>query len=452
MKVVLVRPKPHKNSLGLTDLMCCEPLELEYVSALVKNLNHEVILVDMMLEKRKLRYFIEKERPDVVMFTSYITHVNVIKSYASTVKKIGKNIVTVVGGIHSEVLPEDFECDDIDYILGINGMQNVEVLLNALENGISPEFKREKIDKSYILPMPDRNITSKYRKYYDYAYHVPCALLKTSFGCPYSCKFCFCVEITQHSYYERELEPVMEELKQITEPNVFIVDDNFLVSRDRIKVFCELLEKNEINKKFIIFGRADFIANNPDMIELLSKHGLDAVFVGIESFKQSDLNNFNKKTDVETSEKASEILYRNNVDLYAGAIVAPDWDKKDFLEFTKWIRRMHIRYVNLQPLVPLPGTGIYDDYKEQLLLKREEYEKWDLTHLAIMPTKIKPTLYYWEIIKGYGRTSTSLSSLNYVRKKCGIKIAYKCLKGSMKMLWHYLKMMWQYRKVEIYHG
>ena len=31
MKVMLVRPKPHKNSLGLTDLMTCEPIELEYV-------------------------------------------------------------------------------------------------------------------------------------------------------------------------------------------------------------------------------------------------------------------------------------------------------------------------------------------------------------------------------------------------------------------------------------
>ena len=108
----------------------------------------------------------------------------------------------------------------------------------------------------------------------------------------------------------------MDELKQIEEPNVFIVDDNFLVSRERITTFCELLEQNEIHKKFIIFGRADFIVNNPDMIELLAKHGLDAVFVGIESFKQSDLNDFNKKTDVETSEKASEILYKNNVSLF----------------------------------------------------------------------------------------------------------------------------------------
>ncbi len=450
MKVMLIRPKPHKNSLGLADLMTCEPIELEYVATLCKNLGHKVIIEDMILEKKSLDELVREYKPKVVMFTSYITHVNVIKHYSDLVKSVNKKIITAVGGVHSEVLPEDFKYKNIDYVLGINGMQNTEILLKAVEKNKKPKFKHDKIDKTYKLPIPDRNSTARYRKYYDYAYHVPCALLKTSFGCPYNCKFCFCVQITQNQYYERELTPVIEELKQIEEPNVFIVDDNFLVNRNRIITFCKLLDENKINKKFIIFGRADFIVKNPDMIELLSKHGLDAIFVGIESFKQSDLNDFNKKTDVETSEKASEVLYKYNVDLYAGAIVGPDWDKKDFRNFAKWIRSMHIRYVNLQPLVPLPATPIYDDYKDQLLLKREEYEKWDLTHLAIMPTKLTPSQYYFEIIRGYFRTTASFSSLRYIRKKCGIKVEWKCFKGAMKMLWHYIKMIWEYRKVKKY--
>ena len=450
MKIMLVRPKPHKNSLGLADLMTCEPIELEYVASLCKSLGHKVIIEDMILEKKSLDQLVKEYKPKVVMFTSYITHVNVIKHYSDLVKSFNKNIITAVGGVHSEVLPEDFKYKNIDYVLGINGMQNVEILLNAIEKGKKPKFKHDKIDKNYKLPMPDRNSTSRYRKYYDYAYHVPCALLKTSFGCPYNCKFCFCVQITGHEYYERELSPVIEEIKQIEEPNIFIVDDNFLVNRNRIITFCKLLDENNIHKKFIIFGRADFIVNNPDMIKLLSEHGLDAIFVGIESFKQSDLNDFNKKTDVETSEKASEVLYKYNVDLYAGAIVGPDWDKQDFKNFAKWIRKMHIRYVNLQPLVPLPATPFYDDYKNQLLLKREEYEKWDLTHLAIMPTKLTPSQYYFEIIRGYFRTTASFSSLRYIRKKCGIKVEIKCFRGAMKMLWHYIKMIWEYRKVKKY--
>lgn len=450
MKVMLVRPKPHKNSLGLSDLMTCEPIELEYVATLCKKLGHEVIVEDMILEKKALDTLVREENPAVVLFTAYITHVNVVKHYAALVKGVDAGIVTAVGGVHSEVLPGDFQDPNIDYVIGINGMQNTEILLNAIQNGEVPVFLHDRIDKSYVLPMPDRGITARYRKHYDYAYHVPCALLKTSFGCPYDCKFCFCVQITQNQYYERELAPVMEELKAIEEPNVFIVDDNFLVNRERIMTFCRLLEENDIHKTFIIFGRADFIVKNPDMIKLLSEHGLDAVFVGIESFKQRDLNDFNKKTDVETSEKASEILYQNHVDLYGGAIVGPDWDKQDFRNFAKWIRRMHIRYVNLQPLVPLPATPIYEDYKDQLLLKREEYEKWDLTHLAILPTKLTPSQYYFEIIRGYFRTTASFGSLRYIRKKCGVRVEAKCFRGAMKMLWHYVKMIWEYRGVQKY--
>lgn len=450
MRVLLVRPKPHKNSLGLSDLMTCEPIELEYVYTLVKNMGHDAKIADMILEKKTLKQIVENWQPQVVMFTSYITHVNVIKNYSDIVKSVSQNIVTAVGGVHCEVIPEDFQHENIDYVLGINGMENTEILLNAIENNETPVFKHDAINKHYVLPKPDRKSTKRYRKQYDYAYHAPCALLKTSFGCPYQCKFCFCVSITNHSYWERELMPVIEELKEIEEPNVFIVDDNFLVSRERITEFCRLLDEHNIRKTFIIFGRADFIVKNPDMIELLSQHGLDAVFVGIESFKQSDLNDFNKKTDVETSAKASEILYKNGVDLYAGAIVGPDWDKDDFKNFVKWIRSMHIRFVNLQPLVPLPGTEIYAQYENQLLLKREEYEKWDLTHLAIMPTKLTPTQYYRQIIKGYFHTTSSLSSLWYMYKKTNFRIAAKCLFGAFKMWWHYIRMIFEYRKVDVF--
>lgn len=450
MKVLLVRPRPHKNSLGLTDLMTCEPIELEYVYTLVKSLGHDAEIADMILEKRSLKKIVTQYDPNVVMFTSYLTHVNVIKGYSDVVKSVNENIVTAVGGVHSEVIPTDFYHPNIDYVLGINGMENVEILLKALDCHETPVFKHDKINKKYVLPKPDRQSTAKYRKHYDYAYHAPCAILKTSFGCPYSCKFCFCVSITDHSYWERELAPVIEELKEITEPNVFIVDDNFLVSRERITEFCRLLDENDIHKTFIIFGRADFIVKNPDMIELLSKHGLDAIFVGIESFKQSDLNDFNKRTDVETSQKASEVLYKNGVDLYAGAIVGPDWDKEDFKNFVKWIRSMHVRFVNLQPLVPLPGTPIYEQYENQLLLKREEYEKWDLTHLAIMPTKLTPTQYYRQIIKGYLNTTSSLSSLWYMYKKTNFKIAAKCLIGAIRMWWHYVRMIFEYRKIGTY--
>ena len=64
------------------------------------------------------------------------------------------------------------------------------------------------------------------------------------FGCAYNCSFCFCVEIARHSYYERELEDVIKEIKTIREKNIFIVDDNFLFNEKRVNRFCDLFENN----------------------------------------------------------------------------------------------------------------------------------------------------------------------------------------------------------------
>ena len=33
MRVLLIRPKPHKETIGLQHVMICEPLELEYLAS-----------------------------------------------------------------------------------------------------------------------------------------------------------------------------------------------------------------------------------------------------------------------------------------------------------------------------------------------------------------------------------------------------------------------------------
>ena len=103
----------------------------------------------MILEKKSLDKLVREYKPKIVMFTSYITHVNVIRHYSDLVKSVNKKIITAVGGVHSEVLPDDFKYKNIDYILGINGMQNTEILLKAVEKNKKPKFKRDKIDKNY---------------------------------------------------------------------------------------------------------------------------------------------------------------------------------------------------------------------------------------------------------------------------------------------------------------
>ena len=88
MNILLVRPRPDKETIGLQNVMICEPLELEYIGAYIQPLGHSVTIVDMILEKQPLSYFIGKYNPDVVGLTAYIAHVNVVKAYAKEIKML----------------------------------------------------------------------------------------------------------------------------------------------------------------------------------------------------------------------------------------------------------------------------------------------------------------------------------------------------------------------------
>jgi len=275
MKVLLVRPKPHKGTIGLQNVMICEPLELEYLSSNIEAEGHTVDIIDMIIEKKKIEHYIEKYKPNVVGITGYIAHVNIIKNYAKKIKECDDSIKIVVGGVHAEVNPEDFVCDEIDYIIRANGIRTFIELLESIKTNkevnleaIYNENTKCKKDTEFKYLPPDREKVKKYRSKYYYMFHRNCSLIKTSFGCPYNCKFCFCKEITDGNYFYRELDDIIRELKTIQEQEIYIVDDDFLVDRNRIKEFCHLLKKHKIEKKYLIYARADFIADNEETIEL----------------------------------------------------------------------------------------------------------------------------------------------------------------------------------------
>jgi hypothetical protein len=125
MKILLVRPKPDKDTINLQSFMISEPLELEYISSYMESYGHEVEIIDMILEKKDLTFYIKKFNPDVIGFTAYIPHVSIVKEYARQAKIVKQDLYTVVGGIHAEVVPQDFECPYIDYILKANPLKYI---------------------------------------------------------------------------------------------------------------------------------------------------------------------------------------------------------------------------------------------------------------------------------------------------------------------------------------
>jgi radical SAM domain protein len=474
--------------------MICEPLELEYLVGNIDKAKASVKIIDMILEKKPIEFFINKYRPHIVGMTAYITHVGAVKEMARKIKRLSNKTITVVGGVHAEVVPEDFRSKYIDYIICSNPVETFNKIIDRVRAGVdtkevdetyikSNEHQprlasccRDTKDKgetyiksndhqaylasrcgdakeiegtyvkgkkhirtsSYNILPPDRSSVKKYRKKYYYMFHNPCALIKTSLGCPYTCSFCFCKEITGGKYFARKLDEVMEELESIKEREVYIVDDDFLFNEDRLNLFCDELEKRNIHKRFLVYGRADFIASHEKVIARLSRHGLSAVIVGVESVREKDLKDFNKRSSLENNEKAIRILQKYGIELYATMILQPDFAKEDFRQIEDYIIGLNVSFVNLQPLTPLPGTEIYDDYKDKILVSRKDYAMWDLAHIVLEPKYMSIRQYYYQIIKTYARIVLRPDNIIKMLKKYGIKEVAKMWWGSQFVTLQYI--------------
>lgn len=441
MEVLLIRPKPYRETIGLQHVMICEPLELEYIASNIHKGGVNVNIIDMIIEKKPLEYFIKKHNPDVVGISGYISHVNVIKDYAKRIKDVQPLCKIIVGGVHAEVVPEDFVHPDIDYIIEANGLRTFNEILNNLEAGnIQGVYKGDSLNLKediFNYNFPDRSKVERYRGKYYYMFHNPCALIKTSFGCPYNCSFCFCRQVTGGKYFARTVDSVIEELKTIPEKEIYIVDDDFLFNRERLLEFCDKLQHNNLEKKFLVYGRADFIHQNEDIIKRLSENGLRAVIVGLESFREKDLDKYNKRTNVEENEGAVRILQKYGVEVYATLILSMDFSKDDFKRLYRWISKMDLTFVNLQPFTPLKGTPPYEEYKNMLIIPEQEHEKWDLAHIVLKPEKMSVRQYYFQMIKLYYKITMKPKNILRLLKKYGFKENYKMLMGSSMVSFQY---------------
>jgi radical SAM superfamily enzyme YgiQ (UPF0313 family) len=441
MKLLLIRPRPEKDTIGLQHVMIVEPLELEILGATIRK-NDSAVIVDMIIEKGTIEHFLSVHKPDVLCITGYITNVGTIKKMCEAAKIFNRQIITVVGGVHCEVCPDDFNYPAIDYRVVRNAVTVFPKILDHIEYGnelpagvlkSGQNLGKENlplIDFNYVHP--NRSLTSKYRDQYFYIFHDKVALIKATFGCPFKCNFCFCRKITEEQYWQRDIKDVIRELKTINEEEIYIVDDDFLADRKYVEDFLNQLKKRNIKKKYLIYGRADFIVNNPELIARFRDNGLKTVIVGFESFFEEELELFAKNIDVDTNYKAMEILNKLEVDCYATVILSPDWDKEQFRALEIILKKLKIHYVNLQPLTPLPGTD-FTVSKDKLLIEPDDYAKWDLAHISISPSKLSVAEYYKELLRLYGKVLFQSWVLKKYLLNISVKMLIKIIMGSWRV-------------------
>jgi radical SAM superfamily enzyme YgiQ (UPF0313 family) len=411
MKILLIEPAKAPVTLGGEDFSVYEPLALEYIAAGVAK-DHDVRILDLRLDKN-LQQALEEFCPDVVGITAYTVHVNTVRSLFDRIKQWNPKVLTVVGGHHATIVPGDFHSPSIDLIVmgegvfvfkeiverfeGGDGFDGIPGIAFANNGGLVKTDYPPAVDLD-VFPFPERRLTAEYREQYFSEWMKPLASIRTSRGCPYRCSFCALWKITGGRYFKRQPERIVEELAGIDEEFVFFADDESLVDVARMKALAGLIREAGVQKRYFCYGRSDTIAGNPELLELWRDVGLERIFVGLEFFRDEDLEYIRKRSTTGDNEKAVKILQDLDIEIYASFILRPGFTKDDFSAMGQYCRELGLNFASFAVLTPLPGTDFYDEVKHELIT--HNYDYFDFVH-TLLPTELPLKEFYAEYSRLY---------------------------------------------------
>jgi len=218
----------------------------------------------------------------------------------------------------------------------------------------------------------------------------PVALLRTSLGCPYRCTFCSLWKIEDGYYHVRNADSVVEELKEIKEPYVFLIDDEAFINRKRMIELASKIKQSKINKKYFAYCRIDTLIKNDEALRAWKEIGLERIFVGIDSVSPKGLDLYNKKYNVASIENGLNLANEIGLKVFSQFVVDTDWEHKDFLQLSRFIKRNDIEYPSFTVLTPLPGTDLLPDFSKITELQENGRPDWSLfdTDHPVVKTKL----------------------------------------------------------------
>jgi len=360
MKVLLIYPEypdtfwSYKHALSFIHKKASlPPLGLLTVSSLLPK-SWDKKLIDLNVSELKNEDICNA---DIVLISSMIVQVNSVREIIKKVKSFDKFIVA--GGPLFSTLYNDFP--EVDCFVLNEGEVTIPLFLEDFENGkvkqIYTSGVRPDISKT---PIPDWALINQN----DYASMA----LQVSRGCPYSCDFCDIIIMNGRIPRVKNAEQVIAELDAIYNTgwrsSVFIVDDNFIGNRKKVKLILKkiaLWMKNH-NRPFVFSTEASItVADDIEIVNLLKECNFSGVFVGIETPEEESLKSCGKlqNTGKDLREKV-KFLQRNGLEVKGGFIVGFDTDTiNTFDKMIAFIQSSGIVTAMVGLLHALPMTKLY---------------------------------------------------------------------------------------------
>lgn len=409
LNILLIHPEISRTRYNFVGIIENECLELEYISAMFKSKGHEVFLFDGQVETRTVPEAIQEYNPDLVYICGRTRQENFMLEYASDAKRHNPETVTVIGGLHAQINYQRLFKNDVDYVLS---SYDIFALTDIVEEAVYHQQTNlsERPGVYYrtsdgwqgnaaipfdinLYPAPDRSYFNNHPDNYRYLELKHSAWVRTAFSCPYRCKFCERNRMNAGKYVCRDIGDVVDEIAGIESENIYIVDDDFLVDEERLEKFVTLIKQKNLNKNIICYGRADFIASHETLMEKLRSVGLYYVLVGLEAVNDNHLEDYNKRTSVDTNERAIEICNGLGINIMGMFIIDLDFKRKDFKDLFTWIKKHNLKHVAVSIFTPEMGLPTWEMYKDRMITENPSH--FDYLHLVAKPTYLSVKRFYF---------------------------------------------------------
>ncbi|MBN1623402.1 MAG: B12-binding domain-containing radical SAM protein [Clostridia bacterium] len=387
MKILLVTPSQPKTSTRWI------PVGIAYLASSLKSKGHDARIYDrhrmdfIFNDKSRLNSDFRSEilsyEPDIIGFSTVSPLIYDTVESIDFVRTFYDRTI-IAGGHHATAMPMEIlsKIPGLDFVIAGEG----ELSLSELADGLQPEiipgvftrttdpkvFINSRIDDLDSLPYPDYSVFDM--DFYTKAnantirgHYLKTADVLSSRGCTNNCSFCsetltYGRGVRFHSP-DYIIECIERLLADYDINAIYFHDNDFLISRKHAEEICHLLISKGLNKKIRWAVQAGTDKADDDMFRLMSESGCIAIEFGMESIKQSDLNNINKNRFVSMNEKAVSLCKKNGISAHSYFMIGLERETLDDLNaLLKWIKKYQPQSFLLSSLMIHPGTELYQSH------------------------------------------------------------------------------------------
>jgi hopanoid C-3 methylase len=406
MRVFCVHPGPLTYSQIFLRL---EPIGLELVAGAARQAGHAVRLLDLQVDNQRAYFrILARWRPDVVAFgCNYLANVPGIVDLARATKARFPDTFICVGGHSASFTAEaiiEHSAGAVDCVLKGEGEAAMPLLLKAIEAGTAITAVPGAVTATGSGPppvfvqslgevMPARDLLRHRGKYF-LGILDPCASIEFSRGCPWDCSFCSAWTFYGRSYRLLAPDHVIEDLRRIREPGVFVVDDVAFVHESHAMELGEAIRNAGIKKRYYVETRGDVLLRHKEVFRFWQSIGLQYLFLGIEAIDEDGLRRYRKRTSLDRNFEALAFARSLGLIVAINLIAEPDWDHERFRIVREWGLEVP-EVVNLSVNTPYPGTESW--VTEERALTSRDYRLYDIAH-AVVPTRLPLAEFYEELV------------------------------------------------------